>query len=309
MDYTDMKTTFSKSLIDLVEQGANISVVDADLMRIVGSTEFKKAYPDRYVNCGIAEMNAVDTACGLALMGSTVFVSSFGIFMALRAADQVRNCICYNDLDVKVCGIYSGITGEINGGTHIPVEDVAIFRALPNMRIVEPGDANEFYQMMQVAAKTYGPFYIRIPKGPMNVVLPQDYKFELGKGLVLNEGTDATLVTSGITTEFGIKATTLLKEKGLNIRHIHMPSIKPIDDELIIKAAKETGTIFVAENHSIIGGLGSAIAETLAEKCPTKVIRIGVPDVFSVGAKVDYLSKAYGFDSEGLANTISRSLL
>ncbi len=308
MTYTDMKKTFSQSLIDLVEQGHNIAVVDADLMRITGSKDFKERYPERYFNCGIAEADSVDTAAGLSLTGRTVFCTTFSSFMALRAADQVRNGVCYNDLNVKVCGIYAGITGEKNGGTHIPVEDVAIFRAMPGMRIVDPGDGNEFYQAMQQAALEPGPFYVRISKGPMQPVLPEGYQLQYGKGVVLSEGTDAALVTSGLTTGFGAAAVKALAEEGIKVRHIHLPYVKPLDEELIYVAAKETGKIFVAENHSVMGGLGGAVAEYISSVCPVPVIRIGVPDEFCVGAPVAYISRQYDMDAEGIAKTIREKL-
>lgn len=308
MGHTDMKKTFSQALIDLTAGGENIAVVDADLMRIVGSGAFRDAYPDRYYQAGIAEQDMVGIAAGLALEGRTVFATTFSNFIALRAADQIRNGVCYNDLNVKVCGIYAGISSEKNGGTHISVEDVAIFRGMPGIRIVDPGDANEFYQVMCTAAKTPGPFYIRISKGPMPAILPEEYTFQLGKALELRPGTEAALITSGLTTGFGMKACDILAEKGIRIRHIHMPTIKPVDRESILRAAKETGMLFTAENQSVIGGLGSAVAEVVCKEFPVRVERLGIPDVFCVGASIDYLSAQHGFSAECIAQKIENSL-
>ena len=307
-DYSNMKSTFSCALNDMVAQGENIAVVDADLMRIVGSAGFKEANPERYFQVGISEQDMVGTAAGLALMGRTVFATTFSNFISLRAADQVCNAVCYNNLNVKVCGIYAGISSEKNGGTHISVEDTAIFRAMPGMTILDPGDGDEFYQAMCLAAKTPGPFYIRISKGPMPKILPDDYKLQLGKGVVLNEGNDATLITSGLTTKFGIDACMMLKEIGLNVRHIHMPTVKPLDKEIIIKAAKETGALVVAENHSVVGGLGSAVAEAVCESYPVHVERLGIRDSFCVGASVAYLANQHGFSAEKIVEKIKTIL-
>ncbi|MBQ9031770.1 MAG: transketolase family protein [Parasporobacterium sp.] len=304
MGFTDMKKTFSQSLIDLTEQGENIAMVDADLMRIVGSNYFRDKYPERYFQVGIAEQDMIGTAAGLALTGRTVFTSSFSNFIALRDADQICNTVCYNDLNVKMCGIYAGVSSEKNGGTHISVSDINLFRGLPKMKVIDPADANEFYQAMCCAAKTPGPVYIRISKGPMEEILPQEYQFELGKGIQLKDGDDATLITTGLTTGFGIKACEALENKGIHIRHIHMPTIKPIDEELVIKAAKETKMIFTAENHTVVGGLGSAVTEVITQSCPTKVERMGIPDVFCVGASIAYLSDQHGFSAEKITDRI-----
>ncbi len=308
MGHCDVKKIFSQVTCDLAADGTDIAVVDADLMRIVGSTGFCDAYPERYFQVGIAEQDLIGTAAGMALMGRTVFASTFAVFVTLRAADQIRNAVCYNDLDVKICGIYSGITTEKNGGTHISVEDVAILRAIPNMRIIDPADANEMYAAMKLAAKTPGPFYIRIAKGPLPQFLPQGYSFELGKGVELCPGTDAALITSGLTTAFGIDACSALRESGVNVRHIHMPSIKPIDREIIVKAAKETGMLFVAENHSVIGGLGSAVAEVVCDEYPTTVRRLGITDSFCVGASVSYLADKYDISAAGIARRIKSAV-
>lgn len=307
-DYSNMKSTFSKALIDMTEHGMDVAAVDADLMRIVGTGEFMEAHPKRHFQVGIAEQNLVGTAAGLALMGKTVFATTFTNFISLRAADQVCNAVCYNNLDVKVCGIYAGITSEKNGGTHISVGDVAVFRSIPGMRIIDPGDGEELYQVMWEAAKTPGPFYIRISKGPMPKILPDGYVFQTGKGVELNQGNDATLITGGLTTKFGVEACKSLAAEGIFVRHIHMPTIKPIDRETVLKAARETGRIFVAENHSVIGGLGSAVAETVCDEWPVPVERMGVEDTFCVGASVAHLSNKHGFSAEKIAQRIRTAL-
>lgn len=308
MKRMDMKTTFSEALIDLVKQGENLAVVDADLMRIAGTSNFQKEYPGRHFQVGIAEQNMIGTAAGLALMGRTAFATTFTNFISLRVADQVCNTVCYNNLNVKICGIYAGITSEKNGGTHISVEDVTIFRSMPRMRIVDPGDANEFYQVVQTAARIPGPFYIRISKGPMPVLFPEDYTFQLGKGVELCQGTDATLLTSGLTTAFGMEACSLLKQQGIQLRHLHLPTVKPLDQEIILRAARETGMLFVVENQSILGGLGSAVAETVCDAYPVQVKRLGIPDEFCAGADVAHLSDQYGISAQGIAKKIQAVL-
>jgi transketolase len=308
VEKADMKETFGRALMDIAASGREIAVVDADLMRIAGTRAFRDAYPERYFEVGIAEQNLVGVAAGLALMGRAVFATTFSNFISLRAADQICNTVCYNNLNVKVCGIYAGISSEINGGTHISVADVAVLRSLPAMRIVDPGDGNEFYQAVRCAAETEGPFYIRISKGPMATLFPPEYRFILGKGVLMQDGNDITLVTGGLTTEFGIRACALLREQGIAVRHIHMPTIKPIDSDMVLKAARETGKIVVAENHSVIGGLGSAIAETVCGKEPVPVIRLGVNDEFCVGAKVDYLSCRHQISADAIAARIREEL-
>ncbi len=304
----DMKATFGRALMDIAASGREIAVVDADLMRISGTGAFREAYPEKHFQAGIAEQNLVGVAAGLALMERVVFATTFSNFISLRAADQVCNTVCYNNLNVKVCGIYAGISSEVNGGTHISIADVAVFRSMPGMRIVDPGDGNEFYQAVRCAAETEGPFYIRISKGPMSVLFPEDYRFTFGKGVLMQDGRDLTLVTCGLTTEFGIHACARLKEQGIIVRHIHMPTIKPIDGDMILKAARETGKIVVAENHSVIGGLGSAVAETVCEKEPVPVIRLGVDDEFCVGAKLDYLACRHRISANAIAARIRDEL-
>ncbi len=308
MNHTDMKKTFAQATIDLAKEGCNVAVVDADLMRIVGSAAFRDEYPDRYFQVGIAEQDLVSTAAGLALTGRMVFATSFSNFISLRAADQVCNTVCYNNLNVKVCGIYAGISSEKNGGTHISVSDVNLFRAVPGISIIDPGDANELYQAMKVAGTTDGPFYLRISKGPMDKLFADDYKFQLGKSLQLREGKDVTLITSGLTTKFGITACEELEKRGISVCHIHMPTIKPIDTEAILRAAKDTSMIFTAENHSIIGGLGSAVSEVVSANCPTRVVRMGINDTFCVGASVAYLSEQHGFSAEKIVERIKTEL-
>lgn len=308
MEMTDMKESFSQALIDLVQKGENIAVVDADLMRITGTTTFRNKYPERCFQVGIAEQNLVGIAAGLALMGRTVFASTFSTFISLRSADQVRNTVCYNNLNVKLCGTYAGITTEKNGGTHASIEDITIFRGIPSVRIIDAGDGNEFYQALHVAAETPGPFYLRISKGPMPVLFSKHYTFKLGKAVELNKGTDATLITSGLTTRFGMEACVLLAGEGISVRHLHMPTIKPLDKESIILAAQETGMLFVAENHSIIGGLGSAVAEAVCEACPTHVERMGITDEFCVGASIAHLATKYCISAESIFRRIRTAL-
>lgn len=301
-DARDMNATYGGTLVELGAVHSDLVVVEADLMKASGSAPFKDAYPERMFNVGIAEQDALSFSAGLAAMGKKPFVSGFACFVAQRACDQAVNSIAYNDYDVKVVGTYAGLTSEKNGGTHISVCDLSIYRSIPRFVVADPGDPVEYAAVLRYAASHKGPMYIRANKGAFPIFLPDDYVFSPGKAIVLNEGNDVGLISCGITTVEGIKAARALKEKGIGVRHVHMPCLKPIDAEAIAETAARTKFLVTVENHSVIGGLGSAVAEVLAELCPSILVRLGMQDHFGETAKLAYMMRRYGIDAEAIVN-------
>lgn len=296
----DMNATYGNTLVELGTLHPDVVVVEADLMKASGSAPFKEAFPERMFNVGIAEQDALGFAAGLASMGKKPFVSGFACFVAQRACDQAVNSIAYNNFDVKVVGTYAGLTSEKNGGTHISVCDVSIYRSIPRYLVVDPGDPVEYAAVLRYAASHEGPMYIRANKGAFPVFLSDDYTFVPGKAVVLREGKDIAIISSGITTVEGIKAADQLSQKGVSVHHIHMSSLKPIDRQAIIDAAKKTKCIITVENHTVIGGLGSAVTEVLCEQYPARVVRLGLQDHFGETAKLAYMMKQYGIDSAAI---------
>lgn len=304
----DTNGTYGKTLTELGGKYSQIIAVEADLMKASGSTPFKEKYPERMFNVGIAEQDALSFSAGLASMGKIPFVTGFACFIAQRSCDQAQNSIAYNNFNVKVIGTYAGLTSEKNGGTHISIDDVAIYRNIPRFQVFDPGDANEFAAILRYAASHEGPVYIRSNKGKFPTFTPEDQEFVPGKAVVLNEGTDIGLITSGITTAEGIKASEQLEEFGIHVRHVHMPSIKPLDREAIVETAKKTGLIVTVENHTIYGGLGSAVAEALCEEYPCRLVRLGFQDHFGETAKLAYMMHKYGIDKEAIVSKICELL-
>lgn len=301
-------TVYGETLVELGKAYPNLVVIEADLMKASGSAPFKAAFPKRHFNVGIAEQDALSFAAGFASTGKIPFVSGFACFVAQRACDQAVNSIAYNRFNVKVIGTYAGLTSEKNGGTHISVDDIAIYRAIPGFTVVDPGDSNEFAAVLRYAAKADGPMYIRSNKGSFPTFTPEEQSFIPGKAILLSDGCDVGLVTSGITTVEGLKATAALKEKGISVRHLHMPCIKPIDRNALAELAARTPLILTAENHTTIGGLGGAVSETVSEVCPTKVIRLGIQDHFGETAKLDYMMRQYGIDADAIVKAALRHL-
>jgi transketolase len=285
-----------------------IVVIEADLMKASGSVLFKTEFPDRHFNVGIAEQNLVGVAAGLAAMGKIPFASAFAGFVSQRACDQNVNAVCYNKLGVKLVGTYGGLTQEKNGGMHIGVEDLAIFRCMPNMTVVVPCDCVELQSAMEAIARHAGPVYLRIARGPLKTVMSEDYRFEIGKAVVLGDGSDVTLITTGITTWEGKVAREILAAKGVRARHIHMPTLKPIDRAEIVRAARETGAIVTVENHSRFGGLGGAVTEVVCDECPVPVARLGIDDRFGQTATLDWLMREYGIRSEHVVEAVEAIL-
>ena len=300
----DTNQTYGATITALAAEIPQLVAVEADLMKASGSAPFKEAWPDRMFNVGIAEQDALSFSAGLSAMGKIPFVTGFACFVAQRACDQAQNSIAYNNFNVKVIGTYAGLTSEKNGGTHISIDDVAIYRNMPRFEVYDPGDANEFEAILRYAARHDGPVYIRSNKGKFPTFTPAGCPFTPGKGKRLSEGGDITLITAGITTLEGIRAAERLRAEGIGADHIHMPSIKPIDREIIAESARKTGHVVTVENHTIYGGLGSAVAEVLCEEQPARLTRLGLQDHFGETAKLDYMMHKYRIDADAIVDTI-----
>ncbi len=284
----------------LAEFGAdeNIVVMDADLSKSTKTANFKKVYPERFINCGIAEANMISVAAGLATTGKTVFASSFAMFAAGRAFEQVRNSVGYPHLNVKIGATHAGITVGEDGATHQCNEDISIMRTIPGMVVINPGDAVEARAAVFAAIKYNGPVYLRFGRLAVPVINDEEtFEFEIGKGQQLKEGADVTIVSTGICTAEAIKAAEELEKEGISAAIINIHTIKPIDKEILKKAAEKTGCIVTAEEHSIIGGLGSAVCEALAEECPVPVLRVGVNDCFGKSGKAAELIDEFGLSA------------
>ena len=265
------REAYGKALVKLGKINDDVVVLDADLSKSTKTNDFCKAYPNRFFNMGIAEQNLVGAACGFAAAGKIPFASTFAMFATGRAFEVIRNSACYPKLNVKICATHAGITVGEDGGSHQSVEDISLMRSVPNMTVLVPADGVEAEKMIFAAAEFNGPMYVRLGRSAVPTLFDEDYNFEIGKGVVLKEGNDATIIACGIMVNEALIAADMLKEENINVRVINMSTIKPIDTELIIKAAKETKAIVTAEEHSIIGGLGSAVSEVVSENCPTIV--------------------------------------
>ena len=277
-------------------------VLDADLAAATKTGIFKKKYPERFFNCGIAEGNMMSVAAGIASTGKTVFASSFAMFAAGRAFEQIRNSIAYPSLNVKICATHAGISVGEDGATHQCLEDIALMRAIPNMVIINPADAVEARAAVKAALDYEGPMYIRLGRLAVPVYNdPATYEFKLGKGICLKDGSDVTIVATGLMVDMANTAAKMLSAEGISARVINIHTIKPLDKDIILKAASETGALVVAEEHNIIGGLGSAVAETVCESSPVPVLRVGTNDVFGRSGKVPPLLELYGLTAESIA--------
>lgn len=284
----------------LAEFGAdqNIVVMDADLSKSTKTANFKKVYPERFINCGIAEGNMISVAAGLATTGKTVFASSFAMFAAGRAFEQVRNSVAYPHLNVKIGATHAGITVGEDGATHQCNEDISIMRTIPGMVVINPGDAVEARAAVYAAIHYNGPVYLRFGRLAVPVVNDEEtFDFEIGKGIQLREGTDVTIVSTGICTAEALKAAEELQKEGVSAAVVNIHTIKPIDEDILVEAAKKTGCIVTAEEHNVIGGLGSAVCEVLAEKAPVPVLRVGVKDTFGKSGKAGELIDEFGLSA------------
>lgn len=295
------RSLYAQTLLELIEEGKPIAFVEADLMGASGTSSVMERYPDRCVQVGVAEQNAIGVAAGLADMGLTAFVSTFGVLISRRACDQVWMAVCFNNKNVKLNGMDPGFMAETNGVTHQALEDVAILRSFPNMVILEPADCKEVVEAMRIAAEYVGPVYIRSVRSEMPLICEEaEPPFELGKAVILRPGNDVSIIASGVMVPFALRAHDVLRTEGVQARVVNPRTIKPLDEEMIVRCAKDTGAIVTVENHSVIGGLGGAIAELLAETWPTPMKRIGVRNKFGNAGTFEYLVRLYGMDVEDI---------
>lgn len=297
---------YGNALVEFADQ-YDFVVLDADLAEATKTVKFKKAHPERFFDCGIAEGNMMSVAAGIASTGKTVFASSFAMFASGRAFEQVRNSIGYPHLNVKIGATHAGITVGEDGATHQCNEDIALMRTIPGMTIVNPSDAVEAREAVRAALQTKGPFYLRFGRYAVPVINERsDYKFELGKGVQLSDGKDVTIVATGIMVAMALEAKEMLAAEGISARVINIHTIKPIDKDILIRAAKETGAIVSAEEHNVIGGLGSAVAEVLAENCPVPMQRVGVMDTYGHSGTVPALLEKYGLTPARIAEAAKK---
>lgn len=303
------REAYGKTLAKLGMENPKIVVLDADLSKSTKTAEFKKVCPERFIDMGIAEANMMGVAAGLSTCGKIPFVSTFAIFATGRAFEQVRNSICYPNLNVKICATHAGLTVGEDGASHQSVEDVSLMRSIPNMTVICPSDAIETEAAIKAVSEYYGPCYVRLGRSKVSVINNNDdYKFEIGKAVTLREGKDAAVIATGIMVETALEAYNILAEEGIKIKVIDMHTIKPLDKKAVIDAAHECGVIVTAEEHSIIGGLGSAVCETVCEGNPVPVLRIGIKDKFGQSGKPDELLKAYGLTAEDIANEVKKGI-
>ena len=310
MDINNRKATresYGEALLELGKENKNVVVFDADLSEATKTGIFKKEFPERFFNMGIAEQDMLSTAAGIATCGKIPYVSTFAVFAAGRAYDQIRNSICYPNLNVKICATHAGVTVGEDGATHQMLEDISLMRTLPNMKVFCPSDDIQTKWIIKEVEKIDGPVYIRLCRLASPMIYEKNQKFEVGKSVQIGEGTDATVIATGVTVSEAVLAKEELEKQGINIRVLDMHTIKPIDKEAILKCAKETKKIITIEDHNIIGGLGSTVCEVLAEEEPAKVTRMGIPDCFGKSGKAEELMKCFHITKQDIINQIMKS--
>ena len=301
---TAPRDVLSKTLIELAEKDPNIVVLDADFCTASKIAPFKARFPNRFIQVGIAEQNMMSIAAGLSTVGFTCFASTICVFCSRRACDQVTASIALPGLNVKIIGLYAGLFVGKNGATHQSLEDIGIMRSIANMTVVQPVDALETQRILEYAARHQGPMYMRIGRDPVPQFVPDDYEFELGKSVTLRAGSDLTLISYGDLMENTMQAAASLARKGIQARVINMSSLKPVDEHAIVQAAEETGRIVTVDNHNIIGGLGSAVAEVVTQKVPVRVRRIGVRDVFGKSGTNEQMLEKFGLRTEDIEREV-----
>ncbi len=303
------RDSYGNALVELGKEFDNVVVLDADLAAATKTGTFKKEFPERHIDCGIAECNMVGIAAGMATTGKVPFASSFAMFAAGRAFEQVRNSVGYPKLNVKIGATHAGISVGEDGASHQCNEDIALMRTIPGMVIINPSDDVEAKAAVRAAYEHYGPVYLRFGRLAAPVINDTpDYKFEIGKGVTVRDGKDITIVATGLEVGFAIEAAKMLEADGIDARVINIHTIKPLDEEIIVKAAKETKKIFTVEEHSIIGGLGSAVCDVLCEKCPAPVYKIGMRDKFGESGPALELLHKYELDAEGIYKQIKGNM-
>lgn len=298
------RESFGKALVELGKENENVVVLTADLAGATKTSLFEKEFPDRFINVGIAEQNMIGISAGLATTGKIPFASTFAMFAAGRAYDQIRNSVAYPKLNVKICGTHAGVTVGEDGATHQMLEDLSLMRSIPNMTVLCTSDDVQTRWAIKEMAKIDGPVYIRLARVATPVIYNENQKFEIGKMVQIGDGTDATVFATGVEVAEALKAKEELEKENINIRVVDVHTIKPIDREMIIKCAKETKKLITIEDHSVIGGLGTAVCEVLSEEYPTKVVRMGMQDRFGKSGKAEQLLKYFKLDSEAIIEKV-----
>ncbi|CDB32221.1 transketolase C-terminal section [Clostridium sp. CAG:575] len=308
MDLNIRKATresYGEALLELGKENKNVVVFDADLSSATKTSIFAKEFPERFFDMGIAEQNMMSTAAGMSTCGKIPYVSTFAVFAAGRAYDQIRNSICYPNLNVKICATHAGITVGEDGATHQMIEDISLMRTVPNMTVISTSDDTQTKWAVKEISKIQGPVYLRLARLATPKIYEENQKFEIGKAVQIGDGIDATIFATGVTVAEALKAQEILKEKGIEIRVVDIHTIKPIDKEMIIKCAKETKRLISIEDHSIIGGIGSAISEVLTEEYPAKLERMGIKDTFGKSGKAEQLMQYFGITAKDLEEKLA----
>lgn len=296
------RQSYGEALLELGKENADIVVLDADLSTATKTDLFAKEFPNRFFDMGIAEQNMISTAAGIATCNKIPYVSTFAVFAAGRAYDQIRNSVCYPKLNVKICATHAGVTVGEDGATHQMIEDLSMMRTLPNMTVISTSDDVQTKWAVKEISKIKGPVYLRLSRLATPIIYEKNQTFEIGKAFQIGEGSDATVFATGVTVAETLKAQEVLKEKGIDIRVVDVHTIKPIDTEMIIKCARETKKLISIEDHNIVGGLGSAISEVLTAEFPVKLTRLGIKDTFGRSGKAEDLMKFFGITSEDIVN-------
>ena len=308
MEKKSTRVAYGEALVKLGKVNKDVVVLEADLSKSTMTAYFKKEFPERHINVGIAEADMIGTAAGIATTGKIPFASTFAHFAAGRAFDQIRNSVAYPQLNVKICPTHAGVSLGEDGGSHQSVEDVALMRAIPGMVVLSPADAVETEKMVFAAAEYKGPVYVRLGRLNIPVLFDENYKFEIGKAATLREGNDVAILATGLMVSEALEAAKLLEEKGVKARVVNVSTIKPLDTETVLKAAKECKFIVTSEEHSVIGGLGSAVSEYLSEVHPAKVVKHGIQDVFGQSADGETMLTNYGLRAKDIAETVLNNL-
>jgi len=303
VDKIATRAAYGRALCDLGEK-YDFVVMDADLSASTQTALFAKKFPERFINCGIAEQNMISVAAGVASTGRPVFASSFAMFAVGRAYEQIRNSVCYPELDVKICASHAGITVGEDGATHQYCEDLGVLRTVPNLTVISPADAAETYAAVECILKHKGPVYLRLGRYAVPAVFDDSYKFEIGKGVPVREGGDAVIFANGIMLAAALEASGALAAEGINVSVVNIHTIKPIDKEIIVKYALKTGRVVTAEEHTVVGGLGGAVAEVLSENAPTKMKRVGLEDCFGASAPAAKLLDMYNLNAAAVAKAV-----
>lgn len=307
MDINNKKATrqsYGEALVEIGRENGNIVVFDADLSTATKTNLFAKEFPNRFFDMGIAEQNMISTAAGMATCGKIAYASTFAMFAAGRAYDQIRNSVCYPNLNVKICATHAGITVGEDGATHQMIEDISLMRTIPNMTVLSTSDDIQTKWAVKEISKIKGPVYLRLSRLATPIIYDENQKFEIGKAIQIGDGTDGTIFATGVTVAEAIKAQENLKSKGIDVRVVDIHTIKPIDKEMIIKCAKETKKLISIEDHNIIGGLGSAISEVLTDEYPATLIRLGIKDTFGKSGKAEELMKYFGITAEKIVEKL-----